>query len=509
MKHILISKVMENPRRRKYSTAKQNYINILWSGVDQTGIKLLAALKTWCISVFILLYCFGAVANEKRKFDESQTRYIDNGIIKLGVNLGLGGAICYLSKSDSSDNIINNFDWGRQVQMSFYSGPRPYEPGGKKSSSSWPNWCWNPIQTGDFYGHGSKVVKFSSDNKKNIHLTSIPMQWALDNVPGDCTFEVEIKLDDNKAHITSTLHNARSDKKQYRAQSQELPAIYTNATYYRLMSYIDDAPFTGGKLTHIIKDPTSKSSFPWIRFLATENWCALVNDKDFGVGVYKADNLQFLGGFVGQPNQGGTFDPSTGYMSPVRVDFLDYNLKYVYKYTLIVDSLKGIREYAEQRRSKLPKLPIWKFTDNRQGWISANYRQHEKFPHYTPLNGKYMQLDNTLKGSCMISPPTLWEAAQANYAVVEAAFNGKASKAAVGWQKFDSKETTIQRGISKKQMVEFDIIPDGKFRKYVVNLGQHPGYKGKMVWLKLVSALQDNPAGSWVKIKYIALQENK
>jgi hypothetical protein len=58
-------------------------------------------------------------------------------------------------------------------------------------------------------------------------------------------------------------------------------------------------------------------------------------------------------------------------------------------------------------------------------------------------------------------------------------------------------------------MVEFDIIPDGKFRKYVVNLGQHPDYKGKMVWLKLVSALQDNPAGSWVKIKYIALQENK
>ena len=46
--------------------------------------------------------------------------YIDNGVIKLGVNLALGGAITYLAESKTGKNIVNNWDWGRQIQMSFY-----------------------------------------------------------------------------------------------------------------------------------------------------------------------------------------------------------------------------------------------------------------------------------------------------------------------------------------------------------------------------------------------------
>ncbi len=71
-------------------------------------------------------------ASEEREF--SGMSYLDNGEIRVGVNLDIGGAITYLSKSGSDENIVNSFDWGRQIQMSFYSGPNPFEPKWKEAA---------------------------------------------------------------------------------------------------------------------------------------------------------------------------------------------------------------------------------------------------------------------------------------------------------------------------------------------------------------------------------------
>ena len=50
--------------------------------------------------------------------------YIENDSIRLGVNLDLGGAVTYLAEHGRK-NLINSFDWGRQVQM---SEPKTSEP---------------------------------------------------------------------------------------------------------------------------------------------------------------------------------------------------------------------------------------------------------------------------------------------------------------------------------------------------------------------------------------------
>lgn len=65
-------------------------------------------------------------ASARKQFDESKLEFIDNGTIKLGVSPDLGGAITYLSKSGRDKNVINNHDWGRQIQMSFFGGPISY-----------------------------------------------------------------------------------------------------------------------------------------------------------------------------------------------------------------------------------------------------------------------------------------------------------------------------------------------------------------------------------------------
>ena len=89
--------------------------------------------------------------------------------------------------------MINSWDWGRQVQMSYYSGPVPF----CRRASAAPNWAglgWNPIQAGDDFGHGSKDVEHSNDGK-TLYVKCVPMQWPLDDVPGECTFESWLTLE--------------------------------------------------------------------------------------------------------------------------------------------------------------------------------------------------------------------------------------------------------------------------------------------------------------------------
>ena len=54
--------------------------------------------------------------------------------------------------SNSDDSVINIHDMGREVQLSFYSGPAEYEPspGSQQCNTTWRHgvWPWNPIGAG-------------------------------------------------------------------------------------------------------------------------------------------------------------------------------------------------------------------------------------------------------------------------------------------------------------------------------------------------------------------------
>ena len=57
---------------------------------------------------------------DKKNFAEYLTDdnliFIENEYIKIGANLSLGGALTHLSEIGGK-NMINSYDWGRQVQM--------------------------------------------------------------------------------------------------------------------------------------------------------------------------------------------------------------------------------------------------------------------------------------------------------------------------------------------------------------------------------------------------------
>lgn len=408
--------------------------------------------------------------------------YLDNGTVKIGVDLGLGGAITYLSKSRSDANLVNSHDWGRQIQMSNYSGPIPYEPHGKKPRPMWAELGWNPIQSGDSYGNRSRVLAHTNDGK-TMYTRCIPMLWPLDNVPGDCTFETWISLRDDIVTVRCRLNNAREDKTQYYGRDQELPAVYTNGPWYRLVTYKGDRPFTNAPLSDM------PVAFPWTRWQATENWSALVDKTGFGLGVISPNNPLTLGGFAGAPGAGGPKDSPTGYIAPLIREILDHNIQYAYSYHLVVGTLAQIRRQAATLTPR-PMPPSYRFASDRQHWIYFN-AVDTGWPIRGELTVKLESDDPQLVG-----PDDFWEAAKAPKLYVEAAFKTGENTAQIFWKRLDQHE------FSEGRKVTFNVVPDGKFRVYEVNLASSPEYQGAITGLRLDPA-GNGKTGNSVRVKSI------
>lgn len=396
--------------------------------------------------------------------------YLDNGTIRVGVDLNLGGSITYISKAGTDRNIVNNHDWGRQIQMSFYGGPNPFVPEGASVAPHWKQLGWNPIQSGDYAGNRSIVTKHANDGE-TLSVESIPMHWPLENVPGQCRFETEIRLDGNKAHVVSRLRNRREDKTQYRGRSQELPAIYTIGPLHRLISYTGDRPFMHDGPIEIRKPADDRSSFPWVHFDMTEHWAALVDEDDWGLGVYTPETAHALGGFHGHRGQGGPDDNPTGYIAPIAQDVLDHNIVYEYRYTLILGTLDEIRGYAYHQQLKHCP-PSYVFSDSRKHWTYHNAQDTG-----WPIRGE-LRIEPTGPGAHCEGPREFWRAEDAPTLYVEAAFDTGETTARVFWRRHG-------QGFTPKASMPFKVESDGEHRVYAIDLSQSPEYTGLIGGLRI------------------------
>ena len=73
---------------------------------------------------FVILSAFSTLAGQAPPPAPKLT-FLDNGEVRIGMDLALGGAVTFISSKDHPGNIINSADLGRQIQMSHYSGPWP------------------------------------------------------------------------------------------------------------------------------------------------------------------------------------------------------------------------------------------------------------------------------------------------------------------------------------------------------------------------------------------------
>ncbi len=435
--------------------------------------------------VLLALLSFGQNAELPRQFRSEFRPYLDNGIIKVGVDLERGGSIGYLADVKKGVNVVNVHDLGRWIGQSYYSGPKPFGT----AHPAWKNWPWNPVSAGDVYGNPSKLLETHNDGK-TLYVKSVPMQWALKKVAGDCTFETWITLEGRTVQVRNRLTNQRKDQKQYPALDQELPAVYTIGKLHRLMTYTGDSPFADKPLTEIPKRPAQEGRPQWTTFFATEHWAALVNDDDWGLGVIHPGVVRFLGGFSGKPNTGGPEDDPTGYVAPVRQEILDHNLVYDYRYTLVLDSLTNIRKAAYRQRP-MSSLPDYRFTKDRQHWWLVNAKDTSY-----PIQGCW-RLKVERDDPQMYGPEGCWDAGDAPKISVRAAYRTKNKTAELFW------ETAEKPGFPPGQSVRFTIEPDGNFQTYEVDLSASASYRGKIRRLRF-DPIEAGRAGETVDVEFIS-----
>ena len=417
--------------------------------------------------------------------------FLDNGQVRIGMDLALGGAVTFISSKDHPGNIINSADLGRQIQMSHYSGPWPFAPGGKMPRKEWAGLGWNPIQTGDCYGNPARVLKHHNDGKE-VYIKCIPMQWPLDNVPGDCIFETWTRLEGPVIHMRYRCTNQRSDKTAYHPCGQELPAVYTISKLCHLVSYTGERPFTEDELTWITND--WRKPWPWTRFVGTERWAALVDDGGWGLGVFKDDGGQFDGGIYGDGRSDDPKDSSTGYVAPIHLENFDYNIRYEHRTEFMVGTLSEIRKSFNQMATRSP--PTWRFAKDRQHWTLQG-----AVDQGFPLRGAWRITFGPEK-ALMESGVRCWRAEAAPWMTLELACRGRATKARVFWKCLDKDANDPARSCV------VSLVPDGKSHSYHLSLGALPDYRGLITGLALTPETQPTPGEQWA-IKSIVLSATK
>ncbi len=402
--------------------------------------------------------------------------YLTNSWVTVGIDLAKGGSITYLAQTGTTNNIINSEDLGREVQQSYYADPALYNPS-NNINPGWSNWCWNPIQTGDSYGHASQILS-NSNNGTTIYVKCIPKQWALNNVPGQCTFESWITLTTNVVIVSNRLVNMRTDSytNPFNAHSQELPAVYTVGTLYNLYSYVGNAPFTGDvALANFVN-----SGPPWTNWSATESWAAFLNTTNWGLGIYTPGAVSFIGGFAGTPGSGGPSSPNTGYIAPLYSEILDPNITYTYNYQLILGSLTDIRNwvYTQSYRPGLNSV----FQADRQHWYFNNTTDVG-----WPLTNNCIRMNLAAASPRLISSTCAFFATNAPTVYITAAHHianpAGHTSATLYW--LTNGGSSFTAGAS----VTFPITADGLYHTYALNPATNSAYAGLITKLRLDPAV--------------------
>ena len=203
--------------------------------------------------------------------------FLDNGQVRLGIKKNCGAGIGWFSASGTSRNLINDWDEGRLVQQSYY---------GVKDGSLWNQkpWRWNPVQGGDWRGHGATVLELRAETN-SLYAKTRPRHWASGAELPEVTMEEWITLTGRVAHIrfqmTYTGTNAHP------VTTQEVPAFFAQPDLTTLVLYDGKKPWADEPL------PRSRPGWPNESRRMAEHWAAYVDAQDFGVGalVPVADQL--------------------------------------------------------------------------------------------------------------------------------------------------------------------------------------------------------------------------
>ena len=431
----------------------------------------------------ILLIFSGGLRGAPPRFD-AEMSWLENDRVKVGVDLRMGASIVSFTAKGDGRELINNFDHGRQVQMSFYSGPIPFTPKGVQPHPAWRALGWNPVQSGDWSGNSSRVLEHRNAEGE-MYARVVPMQWPLSSVEADCELESWIRLEGAAVVVKCRLTNRREDKTFYPARHQELPAVYANGGFRKVVTYAGERPFSGGALSEWV-DPGP----PWKSFSANEHWAALVDGKGWGLGVWQPASTFWKGGWVpGEPTKLGTKDNATGYLAPVALEHIDHNIVYEYEYRLVAGSVQEIRNLV-QGWEKGRGLPAYRFDKTRCGWSLRG-----GLDGGVPLSGVWRV--RAQSGTVFLEgPSTFWRAETAGTLRVKVLMKAQTGRLRVAWKGFRAEDV--------EGSAVYDVPVGGNMTECVFALKDQVAYKGGLQ--RLMLRFEGLKAGEGVELESVRLE---
>lgn len=256
----------------------------------------------------------------------SQTRFVDNGKLKIGVDLSSGGSIFWFSELSQDRNLLNHADRGRFIQQSYY---------GKSDGSLWVKkpWRWNPVQGGDYKGKPARVVETKGD-AQNLYVRSVPVNWAGGQDIEDCRMEQWISFSGNTAKVRYRFVYRGEDK--HPAVHQELPAVFIDYDLADLVYQDSKAPWTGAPIK---KD---RPGWPNEGRTTTENWAGFVGEDGRGVGVFFPGTDRIT--TYRHPGPAGPKGGGCSYFAPIRTMAIVPGTDFRYEIHLTIGTAEEMRE---------------------------------------------------------------------------------------------------------------------------------------------------------------------
>lgn len=255
---------------------------------------------------------------------EEKWTYLDNGEVRLGVNLSAGACIGWFSKSGSSDNLLNAYDVGRYVQQSYY---------GDKDGSDWNGkpWRYNPVQGGSWKNAPAEVLESKSD-ATSLYAKTKPRHWATGALTPECAMEQWLRLDGKLAHMKFKM--TWNGDKEHKPHHQELPALFVTPK-------LDTLVFVSAEKQLTRKQP----GFPNEYVKVGEPWCAWVDQNDRGIGLFMPHTSDVTCYRVRNGNKG-----DCSYLAPIKTMALKPGFVFEYEVVLMTGSLEEMRTALMPRR---------------------------------------------------------------------------------------------------------------------------------------------------------------
>ncbi len=269
----------------------------------------------------------------KKKATKELWEYLDNGIIRIGVDRSRGAAIGYFADAKTQRNLLNHNDEGRFIQQSYY---------GDKDGSMWDKkpWSYNPVQGGSYKGEDATTLDFKK-TASQLYAKVEPLHWANAKRCPEAIMQEWITLDGAVAKVRMRLDY--SGPTQQRKAHQEMPAMFVD---YDLPNLIVEKD---GKLIRKVPEDLSKAGVQKVEY--DTGWLAYVDDKDFGIGILTPGTNMAVSYRHRGNGKTGPKGSACSYLAPVRTLQLTQGLVVDYEFYLTIGSLEEIRS----RFAKLPK----------------------------------------------------------------------------------------------------------------------------------------------------------